>query len=742
MDTDPGVKSQSGLLAQIQHYVHILLKWKWVIGIFFVLAVAAATVYSFIVPPVYTSSGSIWIEDDPNILPFEDVQSLGSATGLSSHSRLLKSRSLAADTIEKLKLYENPDFAGKPKSGDAPRDPADPVFREKLVQKFLGKISVTAGERTRLVDVSFSNRNPRLAADILNSVIDGYIDMIIRKRYSASEQASKFLNDQIIELRKEIEDKEKELNQYGSEKDILPLSSAEAPAVTRISDVNSALTAATLDKLNKLNTYNQLKAAPLGEIPNAPQDSLIQRLKEQYVSLSRQYATRLATVRPEYPEMQRLKTELDSATEALQNETQNLIRNAYNDYETALRKEQSLQRLLNDEKNRAYKANSNSVVYNSLKIELDNKKSLLETLSMRQGETDVSSRLKGMEAVNVWVVDKADLPLNPSSPNKRKNVLLGLLFGLAGGFGLAIGLEYLNNTVKTSKDVSHAIGIQTLGTIPAFDAEKASKGLRSEIARIRSTFFAKPDRGNGSQGGRSRRRAEVPNNGLRIELIVAREPQSIQAESYRSIRTALLISFPPGKIKTILFTSPLAREGKSSTVSNLGITLAEANRRVVLVDSDLRRPKQAHIFETPIQDGLGLSRYLSSSVEPADLIRPTSVPNLHLITSGPLPANPIELLTSDRMDSLIAYLKRTFDFVLFDAPPLLAVSDALAMGPMADAIVLVARGGQTPIPALKQAKQKLDAHRLKCLGVILNGVDIVEQDGYYAQQYYHYSKSD
>lgn len=740
MDTDPGVKSQSGLLAQIQHYTHVLLKWKWVIGIFFVLAVAAATVFSFIVPPVYTSSGSIWIEDDPNILPFEDVQSLGSATGLSSHSRLLKSRSLAADTIEKLKLYENPDFAGRPKSGDAPRDPADPVFREKLVQKFLAKISVTTGERTRLVDVSFSNRNPRLAADILNSVIDGYIDMIIRKRYSASEQASKFLNDQILELRKEIEDKEKELNQYGSEKDILPLSSAEAPAVTRISDVNSALTAATLDKINKLNAYNQLKAAPLGEIPNAPQDSLIQRLKEQYVNLSRQYATRLATVRPEYPEMQRLKTELDSATEALQNETQNLIRNAYNDYETALRKEQSLQRLLSDEKNRAYKANSNSVVYNSLKIELDNKKSLLETLSMRQGETDVSSRLKGMEAVNVWVVDKADLPLNPSSPNKRKNVLLGLLFGLVGGFGLAIGLEYLNNTVKTSKDVSHAIGIQTLGTIPAFDAEKASKGLRSEIARIRSTFFAKPDRGNGAQGGR--RRADVPNNGMRIELIVAREPQSIQAESYRSIRTALLISFPPGKIKTILFTSPLAREGKSSTVSNLGITLAEANRRVVLVDSDLRRPKQAHIFETPSQDGLGLSRYLSSSVEPADMIRPTNVPNLHLITSGPLPTNPIELLTSDRMDSLIAYLKRTYDFVLFDAPPLLAVSDALAMGPMADAIVLVARGGQTPIPALKQAKQKLDAHRLKCLGVILNGVDIVEQDGYYAQQYYHYSKSD
>lgn len=742
MEPDPGAKQQGGLLTQIQHYGHVLLKWKWTIGTIFLLAVGAATIYSFVVPPVYTSSGSIWIEDDPKILPFEEVQSLGPATGLMSHSRLLRSRSLAADTIEKLKLYENPDFAGKPKPGDEPRDPADPVFREQLVQKFLKNMTVSAGERTRLVDVSFSSRNPRLAADVLNSVFDGYIDMIIRKRYSASEQASKFLNDQIAEIRKEIEAKERELNQYGSEKDILPLSTAEAPAVTRISDVNSALTAATLDKISKLNTYNQLKAAPLGEIPNAPQDSLIQRLKEQYVNLSRQYATRLATVRPEYPEMQRLKNELDSATEALKTETLNLIRAAYNDYETALRKEQSLQNLLNNEKDQAYKANSNSVVYNSLRIELNNKKSLLETLSMRQGETDVSSRLKGIEAVNVWVVDKADLPLNPASPNKRKNVLIGLLLGLAGGIGSAIGLEYLNNTVKTARDVIHAVGFPTLGSIPAFDAEVQPKGPRAETSRIRSMFFARRERGEGAGRKRKREKSSGSNGDMRIELIAARDPQSIQAESYRSIRTALLVSFPPGKIKTILFTSPLAQEGKSATVSNLAITLAEANRRVIIVDSDLRRPKQARIFEAPSQDGLGLSRYLSSLIEPGDIIKPTNVPNLQLITSGPLPANPIELLTSERMDMLVAYLKRNFDFVLFDAPPLLAVSDALAMGPMSDAIILVARGGQTPIPALKQAKQKLDAHKLKCLGVILNGVDIVEQDGYYAEQYYHYSKSD
>jgi len=756
MVTETGKEPQTGLLTQAQHYWHVVLKWKWTAALFFFIALFAATLYSFLVPPVFTSSGSVWIEGDSKILPFEDVQSFGDGTNLQSQARLLQSRTLAADTIDKLKLYENLYFAGKPKKGEKTIDPADPIVRERFIQQFLKNITVSSVGGTRLVDVKYSSRNPKLAADILNALFDGYIDMIVRKSYSASEKASAFLNTQITDLRTEIESKERELNQYGSKKDILPLTAAEAPTVSRIAEINKALTDATIDRINKLNYYNQLNAAPLGEIPYAPEGSLIQRLREQYVTFSRGYAARLATVRPEYPEMQRLKSELDSATEALQNETQNLIRNSFNDYQAALLKEQSLQKLLNDQKSEAYKANSNSVVYNSLRIELENKKALLESLSKRQGETDVSSRLQGLEALSVWIVDKADFPLNPAFPNKRKNVLMGFLFGLAGGIGLALGLEFLNHTVKTSKDVTNSIGVPTLGTIPAFEAEAKPKGPKAEFAKIiamlrekagkkeakvsrreedRRVRFLKP---NGADGDSS----SVEIKRSKIELIAAREPQSIQSESYRSIRTTLLVSSPPGKIKTILFTSPLAREGKSSTVSNLGITLAEAGKRVVIIDSDLRKPKQARIFGAKSDSGPGLSNYLSSQLEPADIVKPTEIPNLKLIASGPPPANPIELLASDKMDRLIVYLKRNFDFVLFDTPPILAVSDALAMGPMADTTILVARGGQTPIPALKQAKQKLDTHKLKCLGVILNGVDLVEQDGYYARQYYHYSKAE
>ena len=757
MAPETPTESKAGLISQIQHYWHVILKWKWIATLFCLVCVAAATAYSLLIPPIYTANGTVWIEDDPNILPFEEVQSFGTSTGgsnLSSHTRLLRSRSLASDTIDKLKLYDNPDFAGKPKKGQPKPDPADPIYRQTLVGKFIDNITVTSQDRTRIVDVSFRNRNPKLSADILNALIDGYIELIVSKRFAASEQATEFLNAQVTELRTEIADREKKLNEYGSEKDILPLSTAEAPTVERIGDVSRALTDATLERINQLNQYNQLKSAPLGEIPNAPENSMFQRLREQYVTLSRQYATRLASVKPEYPEMRRLKSELDSATEALQNETQNIIRNAYTEYQAALSKEQSLQRLLNDQRNEAYKASSDSVVYNSLKIELDNKKALLEALSKRQSETDVSSRLKGLEALNVWVVDKANYPLRPAFPDKRRNVLLGFLAGLAGGIGLAIGLEYLNHTVKTSKDVTNTVGIPTLGSVPAFEAEARSKGPKAEFARIVSMLKGKDRKGDDNPHGRRKGREAGPGEprwlsgdhakgvrgGERIELITVREPQSIQSESYRSIRTTLLVSSPPGRIKSMLLTSPLAREGKSSTISNLAVTLAESGKRVVIVDSDLRKPKQARIFGLRTGNGPGLSGYLSSNIDMEDVAAQTDIKDLYLIPSGPLPANPIELLTSERMDNLVATLKRSYDYVLFDTPPILAVSDALAMGPMMDAIILIARGGQTPVPALKQAKQKLDAHKLKCLGIILNGVDLFEQDGYYAREYYHYSK--
>jgi capsular exopolysaccharide synthesis family protein len=746
---EANISTKDGPMVSVQRYWHIILKWKWTALFFFLAVAGGVTVFSFLAHPVYTARGSLWIEDQLNILPFAEVQKFDSYSAPTTYSQLLLSRTLAAKTIENHKLYENLKFVGKPPKGKKLPPPSDPVFREQLIEKLISNISLKPIGGTRLLEVTFSARDPEFASGTLNALFDEYIDLIIRQRYMASDQATQFLKNQIAAVRSEIEESEKKLGDYGSAKNILPLSTAETPTIARLSEVNKALTDATIERIKKYDYYNQLKSGLAGEMADTTKESPVQKLREQYTTLSRDYSRRLATLKPEYPDMQRLKSELDSVKEALQNETQNMVGAAFSDYQAALKQEQSLKGLLDQLRDEAFKANSNSIVYNSLRVELDNKKTLLEALSKRQNETDVSSRLTGTEATNVWIVDRANLPLRPTSPNKRKNVLTGFLVGLAGALGLAIGIEYLNSSVKTSKDVANSTGFPTLGVIPSFDVETKSKSPKSEFARLINIISGTRE----SKEKRSRRRGNFntfpPNASSQgqdnhdssrgiIELITSREPQSIQAESYRSIRTTLLVSSPPGKIKAILVTSPLAREGKSVTISNLGITLAQANKRVVIVDADLRRPKQSKIFG--LNSGWGLTHFVSSFIDAPDLVRPTQFPNLFLISSGPIPASPIELLTSEKMDHLIAFLKRSFDYILFDSPPILAVSDALAMGPMVDGVILVVRAGRTPVPALRQARQRLDTHKLKCLGVILNGVNLIEQDGYYAKQYYQYSK--
>lgn len=752
--TDSSMNIKDGPVARVQHYWHILLKWKWTAVFFFVVVVGGATLFSFLTPPIFTSKGSIWIEEQLNILPFEDVQRFDNTSqSLQSYSQLLQSRALATKVIEKLKLFENPKFVGIPPKGEKLPDPSDPIFRERLIENFLTKISVRPIQNTKLLEVTFSDRDPKFASETLNALFDEYIDMIIRQRYETSERATEFLKTQITTVRTEIEVSEKKLNEYGTSKNILPLTASETPIVAKLSEVNKAVTDATIDRVNKHDRYSQLKAGIVTELSGSPIDSSVRGLQDQFARLSQEYARRSGTLKPEYPEMQRLKSEIDSVKENLQNESKKMTDAAYADYQAALTKEYSLLGLLEKLRTDAFKANSNSIVYNSLRIDLENKKSLIESLSKRRSETDMSAQLRSLEAANIWVVDKANFPLRPMSPNKRKNVLLGFLAGLAGGIGLAIGLEYLNNTVKTSKDVTNSTGFPILGSIPAFEKEANPRSPKAEFKRIVNTVRGKGEprkekepkrkevfvglaRQRDQAGGRGDQEAKPAS----IELIASREPQSIQAESYRSIRTTLLVSAPPGNIKSILITSPLAQEGKSSTVANLGLTLAQANKRVIMVDSDLRKPKLSRIFG--LQSGSGLTHYVSSRIEAADLLKSTPFPHLFLISSGPIPTNPIELLTSEKMGNLISFLKQSFDYILFDAPPLLAVSDAVAMGPMIDGVILVARGGQTPIPALKQAKQKLDTHKIKCIGVILNGVDLVEQDGYYAKQYYNYSKAE
>ncbi len=384
----------------------------------------------------------------------------------------------------------------------------------------------------------------------------------------------------------------------------------------------------------------------------------------------------------------------------------------------------------------------------------------------RQSETGVSARLKGLRTSNVRIVDRAEAPLYPTSPKKKMNMILALGLGLLGGIGLAFLFERLDDSIKTFEDVSKYSGLPALGIVPAFSTGGYEKGYlygyklgkeqgrkaakeqkEREKERKREAHEKKGDPDalvkDAAKGPNGQEAGEANGgNGTdvsSIDLITFLSPKSNVAESYRSVRTALLLSSADPRPKCIAVSSPLPREGKTATLSNLAVTLAQAGKKVLIVDADLRKPRQHRVFK--IKNVGGLTNYLTGRLEPDRLIKATEVPNLFLVNAGPVPPNPVELLGSDKMVSLIDSLREAFDYVLFDTPPILAVTDALDLGSKLDGIILVVWGERTSHDALKRAREKLDMVKVRTLGVVLNNVVIRKHDYYSRHGYYgHYGE--
>ena len=704
-----------------REYWRVALKRRWTVITFAATVLAVVGLYSFLVRPTYTAKGTLLIEREPNILSFEEIFQIETFNDdyFQTQYKLLQSRSLAEDTIDRLKLHENAAFAGKVKKGKNGGGWTDPVFRGRLVDAFQGRLGVKPVRQTRLVEVSFKDRDPKFAAEVLNALFEAYIDMNVQKKFQATEQATEFLTGQIAGIRSEIGRDEKKLQEYGAEKNIIALSDTETTVVEKLGELNKALTAAQIDMIQKETYYNEIRMASPDYIPEAINNPLIQRLREDYVRMSREYTKRQETFLPDYPEMKRLKTELDAAKIALENETGGLIKGAYSDYQAALRQYRSLNAVFNRQKQDAIQMNSNAILYSSLKNEVANKKSLLENLMRRQSETGVSARLKGLRTSNVWIVDRAEVPIRPSSPKKKLNMVLALMLGLFGGLGLAFLFEHLDSSIKSFEDVEKYAKLPSLGMVPSFRPDGAGHG---------HPYGKHGDKKKGKKGEEAE-----PHS---IELVTHFAPKSTYSENYRSIRTTLLLAMPDSKLKTIAVTSALPREGKTVTTSNLGVALAQAGKKVVIVDADLRKPCQNRIFK--LKGMSGLTNYLAAGMVLRDLVQPTAVPNLYLIAAGPVPPNPVELLGSEKMAVMLDELKKVFDYILLDTPPALAVSDAVVMGPHLDGAILVVRGGQTSRDALRSAREMLDKHKIRTVGVIINDVRVRDYGYYYMGRYYKY----
>jgi polysaccharide biosynthesis transport protein len=732
-------------------YWRVVVKRRWVLATFAGVLVAFVAVLSFTATPLYRATATILIDEpSASLVNIQDVLNSGAyyqsdylGTYFNTQLKLLTSRSLAERVAKKLNLGARPEFRTARTSRTSPVQAVKGFL--SLRWAFPGKKAATAGggpaapaasyafaildglgispvPETRIVQVSYTSSHPVLAADIVNTLVEEFVSYSVETRYEATKQTSEFLSETIAQLREDLKKKEEDLQKYGEEKKLLFLNDKESSVVNKFSDVNSAFTEAQIDRFKKEALYRELRDLNINALPESVNNPVIQALKSSYSQAKSDYEEKSKFYRPDYPEMVKLRARLDSTKTALEEEIRKVVGAAEADYRAALNKERSLQGLLDSQRTDVVRMNNNAILYRSLQIEVDNMRNLLGTLVSKQNEIQVSSQLGGLRTSNIKIVDRALVPSGPFTPNVRRNLMMALLLGLFGGLGLAFLVEYVDNTVKGPEDVEKLTGLPSLGIIPYLSAD----GLKRKPAPYGQYRY--------SYGAEGDVRKEVFPEVSEIELINHLFPKFSIAEDYRTVRTSILFSHADSSPKTVCFTSSMPQEGKTATVSNMAISFAQLEGKVLLIDADLRKPRLHKVFQT--RNLVGLSGFLAGKIASDEAILKTSIENIWIIPSGPHPPNPAELLNSKRMRDLLAGVKDRFDTVLIDTPPVLAVIDPVIVSSLADCTVLVVQAGKTTRRALAKAVNEVRKAKAEIIGVVFNEVKMGRQGR--SAPYYHY----
>jgi capsular exopolysaccharide synthesis family protein len=436
-------------------------------------------------------------------------------------------------------------------------------------------------------------------------------------------------------------------------------------------------------------------------------------MKQQNL-LRDQYAAALSKYGPNYPTVQRIRAQITSVAKSLDQTKQSVAQEIVTEYQTARQRERLLQQALDQQEQSANAQAQKMVKYNILKREAETNKQLYDSLLEKLKEAGLSA---GMRSNNFRVVDPAMVPPTPARPRKGRDITLAFIVGLVGGIGLAFFREYLDNTVKTPDDVETLTHLPSLAIVPS---------LSGGNGHFHSSRMLKSgQKGNGRGGAHP------------VALISHEQPQSQIAEAFRALRTSLLLSRADQPPQVILVTSALPKEGKTTATVNLAVTLAQLGDRTLLIDSDLRKPGIAKLLGMSGSLRTGLSSYLAGACDLDGCTYPCpGVPELSVIPSGPIPPNPADLLSSQRLVDVIEELRGKYKFVVIDSPPIMLATDAAILSTWADGVLLVVRSGETPKGAFSRAQELLSSVKCRLLGVILNAVNTSAPDYYY--RYYPY----
>ncbi len=703
-----------GSALPLRDYLRILHKHRWMIAAVVVVMVAVVTVASYRMAPVYEAAGRLEINGEmPDLTSLRDLFTMipTDEEFLQTQVRVIQSDELAMHTIRALRLHERPEFAVRP-AGSSPA-PFTPREEVQLIARFRSGLNVQLLRSSRLVEVKYSAADPKAASDIVNALSDAYIENNFRKKYESTVQASEWMAGQLRELKQKMERSHEALVSYEREKQIFSLNEGQNVTLQKLGQLSTELTAAESERMARESQLRLVQSRRLDDLPAVASNELVSNLKERLNQLKDQYAETRATFGPRYPRVQQLERQIEEVRGQLETEKQQVAARIESEYQGALQREKLLRAAVDAQKAEANIMNARLVEYNLLKREYETNQQLYENLLQRLKEAGVSA---GLRSNNVHVVDRARPPLAAVRPRKALNILLSLVVGLVLGCVLAIFNDYLDNSVKTPEEVEQLVGLPALGIIPSVHSVNGRKGQRAlPSGAAASAALAKSSTS---------------------DLATVVLPHSVVSEAYRALRTSILLSTSKHPPQAILITSGQPREGKTTTALNLAITLAQRGDHVVLMDSDLRRPRVHRALQMPNQ--LGLSSYLAGAAPLDNIIKSApKVPNLSVITAGPMPPNPAELLSSEPITGLFEELRRRFDFIVMDSPPAITVADAMILAAHADGVILVAHGGVTTRESLRHTRKLLASAGARMIGVVLNNVDIRSADYRYYYSYYY-----
>lgn len=580
-------------------------------------------------------------------------------------------------------------------------------------------------KETRLIDISFTHTDPQVAAKVVNAIAETYIFANLEKRTETNSSTGDFLQKRIADLQQQIRTDEERLVNYAKNNQIISLDPNQNTVVERLAGLNRQLLEAENDRKTAEAAFNAAKApgaaSAMADADAKQITDLDARLNEQRQKRA-QLLVDATEEAPEVKEVDQQINELNKEIEELRNRKSNtLLTNLETRYRQTLGREEALRKSFEEQRSQTLTQNEAAINYRIIQQEIETNKTLLNGLLQGAKENDVV--LAG-KPNNISIVDYALAPDGPIGPNRARTVVMAFLLSIGLGVGFALFLEYLDDTVHSTDEVERLLHLPALAVIPSAVGSTRRRMIGATAALQRRN-------GNGTPSDNS-------------ELLINVDSRSPLAEAYRHLRTSVLLSTAGRAPRSLLVTSSLPGEGKTTTAVNTAISLAQTGASVVLIDADMRRPRLQSIFG--LRDQLGLSSILSTDATDQEMLAMVvkdSATGLNLITSGPIPPNPAELLGSDQMRRLLATLQSQFNHVVVDSPPVSSFTDGVLISTMVDGVLLVVHGGKSSRHIVRRSRQLLNDVGAKVFGVVLNNITLQSHDYYYYQRYYgqkYYSK--